>query len=185
MRTVQGLRAAVAAIAIALLAGCASIPVSGPVQEGNPVDTGDDLGFDFRPQGPEPGDTPSEILNGFIAAGAGPQDNYSKAREFLTKSLAKEWNPAAGVLVHGRATTVLAESETSLRLVVPASGAVDGAGGYDEFKQVVQMDLPFLFVQEGGEWRISQAPDGTVLARAIFDRLFAPRTLYFYDPSFT
>ncbi|BDZ46001.1 GerMN domain-containing protein [Naasia aerilata] len=179
------IRTAVAAIGVALLAGCASIPVSGAVHEGDTVEAGEDLGFDFRPQGPEAGDTPSEILSGFIAAGAGPQDNYATARDFLTRDLAKEWNPAAGVLVHGRATSTLADSPTSLSLVVPATGTVDGTGRYDEFADAVQIELPFRFVQENGEWRISQAPNGTVLARAIFDRLFSMRSLYFYDPTFT
>ena len=39
------------------------------------------------------------------------------------------------------------------------------------------MELSFGFTQEGGEWRISSAPNGTVLASAIFDRLFAQRSL--------
>ena len=72
-----------------------------------------------------------------------------------------------------------------LRLVVPATAAVDGSGRYDEFADAQTMELPFRFTEEGGEWRISQAPDGTIFAAAIFDRLFAKRSLYFYDPTFT
>ncbi|WP_210506459.1 LpqB family beta-propeller domain-containing protein [Naasia sp. SYSU D00057] len=185
MRTPRLLRAAVAAVAALVLAGCATIPSSGPVREGNPVERGEDLGFAFRPQGPEEGDTPSEILAGFIAAGAGPQDNYQVAREFLTRDLATEWNPAAGVLIHGRATSTLADSDASLRLLVPATASVDGSGRYTEFADAESMELQFRFAEEGGEWRISQAPDGTVLARAIFDRLFSERPLYFFDPTFT
>ncbi|WP_210480662.1 LpqB family beta-propeller domain-containing protein [Naasia sp. SYSU D00948] len=185
MRAARALRSALAAAVVALLAACASIPSSGPVHEGNPVDTGDDLGFDFRPQGPEEGDTPIDILSGFIAAGAGPQDNYGVARQFLTRELAREWDPGAGVLIHSRAVTTLQDSDTALRLLVPATGSVDATGRYDEFANPVPLELPFGFVQEGGEWRISQAPDGTVLATAIFDRLFAQRSLYFYDPTFT
>ena len=74
MRAVRMLRAVVAAVAVALLAGCASIPSRGPVHQGNPVETGEDLGFDFPPPGPEEGDTPSAILSGLPAAGAGPQN---------------------------------------------------------------------------------------------------------------
>jgi len=48
----RAVRAALAAALLAVLAGCATIPVSGPVNEGGPLAEGEDLGFDFRPQGP-------------------------------------------------------------------------------------------------------------------------------------
>ncbi|WP_279403181.1 hypothetical protein [Arthrobacter sp. JCM 19049] len=35
-----------------------------------------------------------------------------------------------------------------------------------------------------GEWRISKAPDGIMLESSFFERIFAPRTLYFYDASY-
>ncbi|HEY8589428.1 MAG TPA: GerMN domain-containing protein, partial [Naasia sp.] len=178
-------RAALAAALIALLAGCATIPVAGPVNEAGPIAEGEDLGFDFRPQGPAIGASPEEILSGFIAAGAGPQNNYEVARQFLTADFAPEWDPNAGTFVHSRATSTIVESDTSLRLLVPASGRVDGTGRYEEYGDQLPTELRFRLVQESGEWRIGEAPGGTVVARSLFDRLFAQRALYFYDPSFT
>ena len=184
-RASRVLRLAAAALAALVVAGCASIPVKGAVQQGNPVETRDALGFDFRPQGPEAGATPSEILTGFLAAGAGPQSNYEVARSFLSSSFAGQWNPNASVLIHGRATTTVSDGDAALQLVVPATGRVDDTGRYDEYASAVSTELPFSFVQEDGQWRISDAPDGIVLPRAFFDRLFEERPLYFYDPTYS
>lgn len=181
----RAVRAAFAAALIAALAGCATIPVTGPVTGGGALAESEDLGFVFRPQGPAEGAAPVEILTGFIAAGAGPQNNYEVARQFLTADFAPEWDPNAGTLVHSRSTSTLVESDTSLALVVPVSGRVDGAGRYEEYGDQLSVELPFRLVQEAGEWRISEAPSGTVVARSLFDRLFAQRALYFYDPTFT
>ncbi|MCU1570394.1 MAG: hypothetical protein JWR33_1135 [Naasia sp.] len=177
-------RAALAAAVVVALAGCASIPMSGPVNEGDPLTPGEALGFDFRPQGPDVGASQSEILAGFLAAGAGPQDNYQVARQFLTSTFAKEWDPGASVTVHGPATTALSDGQGGMRLMVPAVGRVDGRGRYEEYGKPLLVELPFRMAKEDGEWRITQAPNGIVLSTGFFDRLFAERALYFYDAGF-
>ncbi|THG30712.1 GerMN domain-containing protein [Naasia lichenicola] len=165
------------------LSGCATIPLSGSVQAGNRADAEAPPSTVFSPSGPTDGAAATEIVEGFIAAGTGPQDNYKVARQYLSAAFATTWDPSASVLVHQQATTVL-ESEGEVHLVVPAVASVDSTGRYTELAEGDPFDLGFTLVQEDGQWRISDAPDGVVLLRQQFETLFAQRALYFYDSSY-
>lgn len=171
-------------VLLVALTGCTGIPTSGPVVAGKPITAEVDTGVDFLPTGPSVGATPREILAGFIAAATGPKDKYAVARQFLSRGFAAQWNPNAGVLVHERVPTFAENPDGSIDLVVPGVGQVDAGGRYDEFGTTVESRLPFTFVKEDGQWRISQAANGLVLQKQSFYRLFSARPLYFYDPSF-
>ena len=75
------------------LVGCSSIPTSSPV--GHIEDDSGDPGANNAriPDGPEPGDSPSDIVRGFLRAGAGTGNNFSVARSFLTEGEAQKWSP--------------------------------------------------------------------------------------------
>ena len=169
--------------AMLVLSGCATIPLSGSVQSGNRTDAEDPLSTVFSPSGPTDGQSATDIVAGFIAAGTGPQDNYKVARQYLSRSFAAQWNPNARVLVHDVATSVL-ESEGAVQLVVPAAAEIDETGRYTELPASDPVELGFTLVEEDGQWRIAQAADGVVLLRQQFEALFAQRALYFYDPTY-
>ena len=42
---------------------------------------------------------------------------------------------------------------------------------------------PYKFQKVGGQWRISNAPDGTMIDATSFGNVFSAHTLYFFDPS--
>ncbi len=173
----------VIAVAAALMTtGCAAIPTAGEVRAGEAVPNRDQGPFAFSPAGPAAGASATEILRGFVAAAVRPQDRYSVARQFLTTELAATWDPQASVVLHESPNEVREEGNGVLELDVEAVGSVDRQGVFAQ--QNYTSSMQFRLVQVAGEWRIAEAPDGVVLLRQTFERLYTQRTLYFFDPSF-
>ena len=182
-RRLSTVLAAGAAAAI-LLAGCVSIPFDGPVVE-NPIASDDDNAelTLAPPRGPRDGATPEEIVQGFAAAGIGPQDGYAIAKQFLTPEFAAEWSPNERVLVvQGRGTPVSSGPDAyELNLMVEAE--VDNVGRYTTVATSTSTVLDFDLVEVDGQWRIDEAPNGTVVVAANFRSVFDAYPLYFFDPS--
>ncbi|MET0589883.1 MAG: GerMN domain-containing protein, partial [Naasia sp.] len=178
-----GLAGLLALLAI-LTVGCASIPTRGGVQEGATVTSREQEPFAFQPAGPSDGATAGEVLRGFIAAAVRPQDRYSVARQFLTPELAQTWDPTAGVTLHDSPNLIRDDGTGTLQLSVDTVGSLDRAGVYLENADAESATLIFEVQQVDGQWRVSKAPDGVVLLRQTFERLYTQRTLYFFDPSF-
>ena len=90
------LKTLAAAMTVLAIAGCAQLPRSGEIKVGPEIQG--DMSSDYlyySPSGPAAGETQQDILNGFINAGTGPQNDYEAAREYLTEHL-----PALGVPLH-------------------------------------------------------------------------------------
>lgn len=190
--------AAVAAAALALtLSACAGLPTSGPVYPGQeagssnaPADT------IFLPERPQPGATPDEIVDGFLLAGSGPTDGWSRAREYLAPDFAAQWRPDVGVTVVlpgdrvydtvGAAVgevddEVVGESTVSVSVV--AIAGVDERGTYAPVDAGTTTLSFSLEVQDDGEWRITQAPDGIVLDRDVFPSVYRQYSVFYFDPA--
>ena len=177
---------AVAASVVAVLVGCAGIPDSGSVQQGEPI-TSDVVDSDvvYTPNGPSVGSSQEQLLNGFLAAGTGPQNDYAVARQFLSTGFADGWDPRASVTVRPGTGTTTRVSDTELDYTFVDSATVDDDGRYAPATSSVPTTLGYRFVQEDGQWRISDAPDGIVLTPATFQSVFRAHSVYFYDPTFT
>ena len=63
--------------------------------------------------------------------------------------------------------------------------SVSNVGAYRQNATPVSTTLQFHFVQQRGQWRIDDAPDGIVLSDATFRSLFDRHSLYFFDPTNT
>ena len=76
------------ALAALILAGCAQLPRSGEAKVGPEIkgDIASDYLY-YSPSGPSAGESQQEVLNGFINAGTGPQNDYEAARQYLTQDL--------------------------------------------------------------------------------------------------
>ena len=171
------------ALALAMtLTGCASLPVAGPVRIGPdlvPVTDGDS--FYYSPSSPSDGASQTEILNGFIAAGTGPQNDYAVAREFLSESIRSSWNPNEEVLIQRSTPQVVISDQDTAELVVDVAASVDADGKYQVAPLGLGRVLEFSFVQENSQWRLSAVPDATVLIRPVFDVVFSGYSVYFLD----
>jgi Lipoprotein LpqB beta-propeller domain/Sporulation and spore germination len=166
------------------VSGCTSIPTKGGVNAGTVQDPGAANPIGLFPAEPATDASPEEIVNGFLAAATGQQDRYRVAREFLAPALRRSWNPRAGVLITDGGTTIRQPPGTStVTAAVPVIGRLDAHGVYHEGATKTRM-LHFHVARVKGQWRIDSAADGIVLGQPVFDRLFEPVTLQFFDPTF-
>lgn len=174
--------AAIALAAVVALAGCGGIPTSGPVEAGQQFDTGTATDFVFRGFGPEKDASQQQILEGFIKAFNGPQGDYAVARQFLSSSFTKEWDPRKSVLIRTGSPSYTPVDSATMEYSFTATAQVDEFGAYTGTVPG-QQTLSFGFVKEKDQWRISQAPPGIVLALSTFLNVFSEHSLYFYDLS--
>ena len=171
------------ALAVVLtLTGCASLPIAGPVRIGpDLVPTTDGDSFYYSPSSPFDGASQTEILNGFIAAGTGPQNDYAVAREYLSESIRSSWNPNQEVLIQRSTPQVVISDQDTAELVVDVAATVDADGKYQVTPLGTGRVLEFSFVLENSQWRLSRVPDATILIRPVFDVVFSGYSVYFLD----
>ena len=180
----RSIRAAAVVIAALVLAACAGLPLSGPVNPG--LAAGEDAGspeFIFRPDEPQPGATPEQIVDGFIRAGSGPGPaaNWEVARMFLAPSIRETWKPEASVTIDvpdDRAS--ISPSEGAVELSLGAVATVDSTGAYQPDAGLTQLSFR-LAQQDDGQWRITEAPDGVVIDRDVFENVFHRYSLMYFD----
>ena len=196
-----GGRVATAAVAVAIAAvasgGCAAVPTSGAVQQvgGAAPAGGSGPGFYSQPdvQGPGPGWTAKEIVEGFIAANASFASNPEVAREYLDSKAQKTWNP-------GWAVNIVSSLKVSQPVNLPKQVAVSQLGAQEPAQVVVttlrvgtltetgqrvtssgppKQTFEFTLSRSGGQWRISHPPSTLLLTPDTFQRVYQPRNLYF------
>jgi hypothetical protein len=172
-------------VVVVILAACAKLPSSSVDQLGPEVsatDAPDSLYY--SPAGPSDGASQEQIINGFLYAGNGPQDDYAVARKFLTLNNSSKWHPSDETLIQSGPTKVLSNSGTKIRLKVNYNARVLADGTYLAEPGSSRI-LEFRLLQENGQWRISSAPDLTSLLSPNFSVLFKAVPVYFWDKSFS
>jgi hypothetical protein len=178
--------AVVTAVALPLLAGCATIPTSGPIQQGVEVgveSTNQVIRVIARP--PQADMTPTQIVSGFLQASASFEDDHAVARQYLTPSAAAIWNPSSGVAVYDGVPTIVPDGLTDVDMTATLVGTIDGEGHYDVATSGDLIDETFRMEFVDGNWRIATPPAGLVLARSDVERAFRVYEVFFLDPSFT
>lgn len=174
------------ACAALLLAGCASMPSSGEVRK---VDNGQQADGDTQVQvfgiPPHPGDSPSEIVNGFLEATTSGEANFATAKKYLATGLQKSWDPLAGITVLSGGPTSKADLDLdpkAVRTQVALSGAkaasVDARHAYTPAPG--SFDINIGLVKQGTEWRISDLPPGLILTAADFRRIYHSVNMYYF-----
>lgn len=174
------------AAALPLVAGCATIPTSGPIQQGAEVGvetTNQVIRVIARP--PQPDMTPTQIVSGFLQASASFEDNHAVAREYLTPSAATTWDPARGVAVYDGVPTIVPDGLTDVDMTATSVGRIDDEGHYDVATPGDLIDLTFTMEFINGNWRIATPPPGLLLSRSDVERAFRVYEVFFLDPSFT
>ena len=168
---------------MAVLAACSAIPTSGPVQEGD-AEVTEPADIDVLAEGPQPGDTPTEIVDGFLAAGAaGFSDQFVTAREYLAGEAKATWKPLAGVVVAGPSQYEPATSTPRSPSTCPSMARVDDGGRYAEAAPEGGESVTFEMVQnDDGPVADRGAPDGLILQQEDFARSYRPASLYFLSP---
>lgn len=175
---------AIFAFAMVLVA-CAKLPSTPTNQLGPEISTNENNeSIYYSPSGPSLGSSQEQIINGFLYAGNGPQDDYAVAREFLTKTYAPKWHPSSETLIQTGSTQVLTNSGTKVRLQVRYDARVTSDGNYLS-EPGASRTLEFRLLQENGQWRIASAPNLTTLLAPNYKVLFKSAPVYFWDQSFS
>ncbi|HTT50600.1 MAG TPA: LpqB family beta-propeller domain-containing protein [Streptosporangiaceae bacterium] len=191
---------------LATVAGCAEVPVSGPLQSTKlPAGAGaaqqgqNCCGVVMSP--PKPGWNPVQIVQFFILASADYGQGHAIARQYLTAAASSAWQPGPGpaVTVISQPPTVssvlppqLNSQKTSIvEITANELGAVNATGQYipapDGQKTLTQR---FGLRQVNGQWRIDSLPGTARLSRELlltkdfFELAYQPRNLYYFDPSY-
>ncbi len=162
----------IAALLLALLTtGCATVPISGPVEE---VPLSDRPGgIDIAPQPPATDVTPARLIEGFLQAMADPADDYAIARAYLTAEAGATWDTSTAVIYTG----AVRADEGSAGIEGTTIGTLDPSGRFTSAP--ASMDFTFDLVREDGQWRIRSAPAGLMLSRYLFERYYERVPLYF------
>lgn len=161
------------------LAGCVSIPTSGPIATGSPAPVNQDPPVPLAAL-PQTDDTPEGIVSGFFsAARAGVFDDFDVAREFLTRTAEGAWDPWEQLLVASSDPALSLDGETVVA-VVELAGSVDRAGVFEEAPPGSEVTLSFGMQRNaGGQWRIADLPSGVVVRDSAFYASFTPVPVYF------
>lgn len=173
-----------AAVAALLLGGCAGLPTSETVEPGLPVVGAPVQDVQLLPAGPVPGADPEDILDGFLLAVVGMDDDQEVAREFLTADLGRAWRPTQQVLVFDGEPVVSRVSEDALSVSVQARGEVDETGRLVELPAQTERSGVFRMTQVEGQWRIAGFPDGfgSWMSAADFERQYRPAAVTYLAP---
>lgn len=117
MRTVLARLGALAAACC--LAACASLPTSGPVEQGR-TEAPAVGSIQYDATAPGIGDSPVEIVQGFLQAGAAGltgEGDFEVARSYLTPQASDTWSPLAEVVV------TAADRAQEFSVLAPGEGA--------------------------------------------------------------
>jgi hypothetical protein len=174
-----------AALAVSF-SGCAQLPTSSKVLDGPSVQDGQNSDYlYYSPSGPTNGQTQVEVINSFLNAATGPQNDYQTAREFLAPDFKAKWSPNDEVLIQQGSLTLASLPDNAAAVSINVAATVDADGHYQANAQPVTRILDFKLVQVNGQWRISQAPNAIVLIRPVFDVIFHSYSVYFFDHSYS
>ncbi len=166
-------------LTLSLLGGCATVPTSGPVREHTPQQQQMNSGVEVAPVPPPRDASPMLIVEGFLHAMATYQVDYQVARAYLTESAKGAWHPESGAQIYADGYPPT-ETQDTVVLVAPITGALDAAGTYRSADRQLRHD--FALVQDpDGQWRISNPPAGLLLSRYLFVSGYVSVALHFYD----
>ena len=148
-----------------------------------PASNRDDVSVSIKPRRPAKGDSPDQIVKGFLdAMRATPAITTTVAREFLTKEASVDWHPT-GMVVYGTALTPKGSNQ-GVEATLTNADRLDSRGAW--LGPVSDDDLTVEFgmeLEDGKEWRIAQPPPYLMVPQQWFAQRFQQASLYFFDPS--
>ena len=164
------------------LTACIRLPDDGPVVEAQTSGSGTRAdAMAINPVGPQPDQSPSDVVKGFLDAMQATPIRDDVAREFLSERAREEWDPRE---------TIVYDSAPLPRPSTQAGDLVDvaltGADRIDErgsWQGAVSGALTFQVVEEDGQVRIDRLPEFLIVPQDWYAQRFRQVSLYFFDPT--
>jgi len=168
---------------VLLLAGCASMPSSGEVRKVGDTQHADaDAQVRVGAIPPSRGETPSEIVGGFLEATTSSEADFTTARKYLAKGV--HWDPGARITVFsGQQTSQETGGSTKdgyaeVTLAATKSAVVDTKHAYEPSQG--PFSTQFHLTRQDNQWRIDDLPDGLVLSDSDFQRIYHSANMYYF-----
>ena len=174
------------------LAGCATVPDDGAVRYGRAVSQGggglDDSDIHVLPPPPGPGQSPTDVVIGFLRASANFDNDHSDAKRYLTPAAAASWDPDSGITVYDPtdrqvppAAPPTGTTAWTVLLTAPRIATIGADGGYALAPG--RVETPLRLVRQGADWRLSDVPPGLLLTPTDVERNLRAVNTYFLDPA--
>ena len=177
-----------AAAATTMLAGCAGIPSSGPVER-----VADDGGLDqstvrYAPVGPPRGASPQQIVRGYLDAMLAYPVSTGTAALYLTPDAAREWRSSEGVTVYDSPRVTLPDGDdgsgpdaVAVELRTDEVARLDRQGHHA--RSTNDPRRTYRLERVDGQLRIANPQSGVMVTRTYYDDYFRPVSLSFFDAS--
>ena len=190
------LAATTACVALAALAGCATLPTRGQALPVKEAPAGLGQGTDYPqliPAAPGKGWNPEQIVAGFLAASASFSQDHAYARLYLAPQWARTWNPGWAVtVVSGQPVPKLVLPKyinkpannprvTSVAVSGVQLASISANGQYQQVVNGPARKIRFSLTKVNGQWRITDPPNRLLLSNSEFHRVYQPRNLYYLD----
>jgi Lipoprotein LpqB beta-propeller domain/Sporulation and spore germination len=175
-------------VLLAALAGCATIPTSGPVRAGGDlaVQPAEDRVAPIG-QAPTKGASAENIVLGFLQSNADFVNDHEVARKYLTAAARQRWRPQTGTAVYDQVAAPLAvrSSVGGTDVAVNGSevGRIDAEGSFARSAANRTVTRDFGLQRVDGEWRINRLDDGLLLPLTEVGETYRQLSLYFLGPS--
>ena len=167
----------------AVLAGCAGIPTSGSVVEGEAVgEPQRPVPVRFEANPPVPGANEEGIVQGYLDAMASYQRDYPTAREFLAPDAAATWRPDDGMTIYTAGAEAVTTARGQVRLTMTVQATITPELGYVSQPARTTEGFELALEQVEGEWRITNPPTGLLVSDQDFESEFRAYNRYFFDP---
>lgn len=161
---------------------CAQLPKSGDIKTGPNVESGLETDYlYYSPSGPTDGDSPEEIVLGFLNAGTGPQNDYEVAKSYLATNFRNQWDPNNEVLIQDGNPKVALTLDGTASVIIPIAAKINARGQYQAMPAGSTETVRIKLGKEVGQWRISSAPNLISVIRPVFDVVFKAYAIYFFD----
>jgi len=169
-------------VAVLALSGCVSLPESGPVVDaGGDGSSSDEVACCYLPNGPQPGESATDIVQHFLEAMQATPIQTNVAKQFLTEAARASWDPEQETIVYGERGTVRGETRVSVALT--DAHRLDSRGVFAGPLPPEESTLSFRMTTEDGEWRIADPVDALVVPQTWTDEHFSSVNVYYVDPT--
>ncbi|MEI7034900.1 LpqB family beta-propeller domain-containing protein [Streptomyces pratensis] len=181
--------------AVAVLAGCGSMPVTGGVKPVDAAQPGDSQ-VQVYAVAPREGAPPSEIVDGFLESMTSDDPAFATTRKYLSETARETWRPSGGTtvlaqaphrsgpLLQDEANRGARNTETTYTLTGDKVAVVDEQSSYRPLAPTAYSQALHLVLEKTAdgkqEWRIDVVPDGLVLGQSDFRRLYRSVNKYYF-----
>jgi hypothetical protein len=161
---------------------CVGLPDDGPVEEVQTSGSGTRVGaMAINPRGPQPGQSPSAVVKGFLDAMLATPIRDDVARQFLAEQSRDVWDPRA-TIVYDTASLPRPSPQAGNLVDVTLTGAdrIDERGSW---QGAAPDDLSFSVIEENGEFRIADPQNALIVPQRWYAQRFRQVSLFFFDPT--